>query len=83
MKKLALSVDDLDVQSFDTTSALGNRRCTVRGHQMESWDELACSDGCTLVYTCVTCETCVDPCAPPPTETTDDTADPGRRIILY
>jgi hypothetical protein len=82
MQKLALNLEDLDVQSFDTTSALHDQRRTVHAHQ-ESYDELACSDGCTLVLTCYSCETCADPCVPPPTQTCDDTADPGRRVILY
>jgi hypothetical protein len=82
MQKLSLNLEDLDVQSFDTTPAPRDLRCTVRAHQ-ESYDELACSDGCTLYFTCYSCETCEDPCAPPPTQTTDDTADPGRRVILY
>ena len=82
MRKLRL--DDLSVQSFQTTPALRGLRCTVRAHQ-ESWDELACSDGCTLAATCYSCESCADPCIPPPPVTTDptDTADPGRRVILY
>jgi hypothetical protein len=79
MRKLALNMDDLDVQSFDTTPTLHDLRCTVRAHQMESYDELACSDACTLVLTCYSCETCEDACAPQGT----DTADPGRRIIVY
>jgi hypothetical protein len=81
MKKLALRPDDLSVQSFPTTPSLRDLRCTVRAHQ-ESWDEHACSDGCTLAFTCYSCESCADPCVPPPTETTD-TADPNRRVILY
>ncbi len=32
MKKLALNIDDLDVQSFETSSTLRDVRCTVRGH---------------------------------------------------
>lgn len=77
MKKLALDLDDLDVQSFATTLTLEEIRCTVRGHLMEaSRDEQACTDACSLVYTCATCESCDDACGP-----TD--ADPGRRIIVY
>jgi hypothetical protein len=40
MQKLLLNLEDLDVQSFDTTPAPRGLRCTVRGHQMESYDEL-------------------------------------------
>jgi hypothetical protein len=83
MQKLALNLEDLDVQSFDTTPALRDLRCTVQAHQDVSHDELACSDACTLVLTCYSCETCLDPCAPPPTQTCDDSADLGRRIIVY
>ena len=32
----ALNLDDLDVQSFDTTPALRELRCTVQAHRMES-----------------------------------------------
>lgn len=83
MKKLSLRLDHLGVQPFHTTPALRDLRCTVRAHQ-ESWDELACSAGCTLAQTCYSCESCADPCVPPPPfTTTDDTVDPNRRVILY
>lgn len=83
MKKLSLRLDDLGVQSFHTTPALRGLRCTVRAHQ-ESRDELACSGDCTLAPSCYSCESCADPCVPPPPfTTTDDTADPNRRVILY
>lgn len=83
MQKLALNLEDLDVQSFDTTLALRDLRRTVQAHEDVSYDEQACSDACTLVLTCYSCETCVDPCVPPRTQICDDTADPGRRIIVY
>jgi hypothetical protein len=80
MQKLALNLDDLRVQSFDTMPAARGGRGTVRAHESETYDELACSDACSLVATCYTCDTCDQACAP---VYTDDTADPGRRIILY
>jgi ferredoxin len=78
MQKLALKVEHLRVQSFDTMPAVHARRGTVRGHQDASYDELACTDVCSLVNTCASCDTC-EPACPPPA----DTVDPGRRIILY
>jgi hypothetical protein len=80
MKKLALQLDDLDVQSFATTPPARDERCTVRGHESETYDEQACTDACSLVATCYTCDTCDQACDP---VYTGDTADPGRRIILY
>jgi hypothetical protein len=77
MKKLALKLDDLDVQSFATTRTLRELRCTVRGHLMEAtYDEAACSGACSPVYSCATCETGDDACDP-------GGADAGRRIIVY
>lgn len=75
MKKLALKLDDLSVQSFATTAALRDLRCTVRGHL----DDDNGGDGggdytdlCTAVYSCATCDTCDDACK-----------EQQRRIILY
>lgn len=75
MKKLSLKLDNLSVQSFRTTSALANLRCTVRAHI----DDDNGGDGggdytdlCSAVYSCATCETC-DGCD----------VEQQRRIILY
>lgn len=81
MKKLALNLDDLAVQSFSTTAAASAPRGTVRGHLDDaSHDELACSDACgSQVYSCATCDTCDEGC-------NDDGGDDvvlNRRIILY
>lgn len=76
MKKLALNVDDLDVQSFDTTPAL-QERCTVLAHQENGTYEWGCTDACSL-YTCASCEPCDQTLGDPA-----DTVDEGRRIILY
>lgn len=83
MQKLALNVADLDVQSFDTTPALRDLRCTVRAHQENDTYEAGCTDACTLAATCYSCDTCEDACSPGETIDPGDTADPGRRIILY
>ena len=76
MQKLSLKLDDLSVQSFETTPALDEIRCTVRGHMDDaSHDE--CSDACgSQIYTCLTCDTCDDAC-------NDDGPVEQRRIILY
>ncbi|HEY0020629.1 MAG TPA: hypothetical protein VGC13_30300 [Longimicrobium sp.] len=73
MKKLALNVDDLDVQSFDTTSAIYHLRCTVRGYR----DDDNGGDGggdytdvCSAIYSCATCDAACD-------------VEEQRRIILY
>lgn len=78
MRKLALKLDELRVQSFATTPEAAAARGTVRGHETET-EQHACSDACSLVLTCNSCEeTCGAECDP--TTTYDD---PGRRIILY
>lgn len=76
MKKLSLKLDDLSVQSFQTTSALANLRCTVRAHM----DDDDGGDGggdytelCSAVYSCANWETCGDQC----------NVEQQRRIILY
>jgi hypothetical protein len=76
MQKLALNLDDLDVQSFATTSALRGLRSTVRGHL----DDDNGGDGggdysdlCSAVYSCASWETCDAACD----------AEQQRRIILY
>jgi hypothetical protein len=74
MKKLTLDLEDLDVQSFATTCTGKELRCTVRGHLMEAtYDEQACTDACSLAYTCESCDEACDP----------GDADAGRRIIVY
>ena len=76
MKKLALNIDDLDVQSFETSSTPGAQRCTVRGHM----DDDNGGDGggdytdvCSAVYSCADWETCNAACS----------VEQQRRIILY
>jgi hypothetical protein len=76
MQKLALNLDDLDVQSFETTSALSGLRSTVRGHLDDDNGGDGggdYSDVCSAVYSCADWETCNAAC----------TVDPQRRIILY
>ncbi len=80
MKKLALKLDDLNVQSFATTAGAGEARGTVRGHLGAASNDDFCSDACgSQVYSCYTCDTCDAACAP------DDDGGPEqqRRIILY
>jgi hypothetical protein len=77
MQKLALNVDDLNVQSFETVPAAPARRGTVRGHETETHDEQGCTDACSLVLTCYTCETCDEACDP------SEGPDTQRRIIVY
>lgn len=79
MKKLVLKLDDLSVQSYETTPALAHLRSTVHGHMDDaSQDGLACSDACgSQVYSCLTCDTCDDACAD------DDGFISQRRIIVY
>lgn len=77
MKKLALKLDDLSVQSFATTPASRDARGTVRGHleaETQGWD---CSDACTFAETCYSCDTCEETCDG------CDTVVAHRRIILY
>ncbi|HYR10926.1 MAG TPA: hypothetical protein VEQ60_24315 [Longimicrobium sp.] len=76
MQKLALNLDDLDVQSFDTTCDARELRCTVRGYM----DDDNGGDGggdysdlCSAVYSCATCVSCDAVCD----------AEEQRRIILY
>jgi hypothetical protein len=77
MKKLALKLDDLNVQSFHPTPPARDGRGTVQAHESGTYDEQGCTDACSLVLTCYSCETCEDACAPA------DTVDPNRRIIVY
>ncbi|HEX6909897.1 MAG TPA: hypothetical protein VF142_05870 [Longimicrobium sp.] len=78
MKKLVLELDDLNVQSFATTGGARGPRGTVRAHETETCVEQHCTDVCSLVLTCASCEgTCDQACQG------DDTVDENRRIILY
>ncbi len=76
MQKLSLELDDLSVQSFETTPALQDLRATVRGHMDDDnggdgGDGY--SDACSDIYSCATCETCDGVC----------NVEQQRRIILY
>jgi hypothetical protein len=76
MKKLALNLDDLDVQSFDTTCDARELRCTVRGYMDDDNGGDGggdYSDVCSAVYSCVDWETCNAACS----------VEQQRRIILY
>ena len=76
MKKLALNIDDLDVQSFETSSTLRDVRCTVRGHMDDDNGGDGggdYSDVCSAVYSCADWETCNAACS----------VEQQRRIILY
>jgi hypothetical protein len=81
MQKLALKLDDLNVQSFQTTSGARDGRGTVLGNQEATNDELACSGACASnvcsCATCATCDTCDDACAG------GEGPDFNRRIIVY
>ncbi|HEU0300679.1 MAG TPA: hypothetical protein VFR37_14510 [Longimicrobium sp.] len=76
MQKLALKLDDLSVQSFETTSALPSHGGTVRGHLDDDdggGGGGGYTDACSDIYSCATCETCDDVCD----------VEQQRRIILY
>jgi hypothetical protein len=81
MRKLALKLDDLMVQSFETLSARTGRG-TVLARESETHDEAACAGAtyasCETCESCDTCNACTQTVCDP-----TDTADPGRRIILY
>jgi hypothetical protein len=75
MKKLALNIDELSVQSFQTTADAQELRCTVRGYM----DDDNGGDGggdytdvCSGVYSCADWQTCNAGCV-----------EQQRRIILY
>ena len=75
MKKLALNIDELRVQSFQTTSDVTEMRCTVRGYMDDDNGGDGggdYSDVCSGVYSCADWETCNDACV-----------EQQRRIILY
>ena len=75
MKKLSLNVDELSVQSFETSPALLEPRGTVRGcmdddNGGDGGGEY--SDVCSGVYSCADWQTCNAGCV-----------EQQRRIILY
>lgn len=72
MKKLALNVDELNVQSFPTTRIPRDLRCTVRGY-MDDDNGGDYSDVCSAVYSCADWATCNAAC----------NVEQQRRIILY
>lgn len=82
MQKLALKLHALRVESFETTPAGRDVRGTVLANQ-ESGDPAACTDACTLHLSCGSCEGSCDTCDAWQGCWPDDTADPGRRVILY
>jgi hypothetical protein len=71
MRKLALRLDELTLQTFETTLSGTRGGGTVAGHQEDTAEPCA-----TQIYTCAACETYVEPCS-------DDGPDGGRRIIVY
>ena len=69
MRKLHLSLDALEVQSFQTTPVLRKGRGTVDAHETFESECVCGSDGCgsgTTGYTCGGCDTpgytCEDRC---------------------
>jgi len=73
MQKLALELDDLVLQTFETTFHATRDAGTVAGYQEDTGDTCV-----TQIYTCAACETYVAPC-------NEDGSGPdgGRRIIVY
>lgn len=82
MRKLALKLDALSVQSFDPMPAARAARGTVLARESETHDEVACPGAtyasCATCESRETCEACSQTICDP-----TDTADPNRRIILY
>jgi hypothetical protein len=75
MKKLALNIDELSVQSFETTANAEEQRCTVRGYMDDDNGGDGggdYSDVCSGVYSCADWATCNAGCV-----------EQQRRIILY
>lgn len=75
MKKLALNIDELSVQSFPTTRTPREPRCTVRGYMDDDNGGTGggdYSDVCSGVYSCADWATCNAGCV-----------EQQRRIILY
>lgn len=80
MQKLSLKLEDLALQSFETTLNAGAADGTVLGH-LDGASHDGCSDeysgACaTQIYTCAACETYDEPC-------NDGGPDGQRRIIVY
>lgn len=75
MKKLRLTLDQLDVRSLETSPVAGGDRGTVLGLQDTADESAACP---SQIYSCVGCDTYDDACAGG-----DDGPDAGRRIIVY
>lgn len=73
MKKLALNIDDLAPQSFQTTPVANATPGTVDAYL----DDTAYEACATQVYTCAGCAPDDDPPAD------DGDPDAGRRIIVY
>ena len=59
MEKMRLTLDELEVQSFATTSGTGRQRGTVRGHDSPT-DQVECPTADINWNTCV--ESCPDSC---------------------
>lgn len=74
MKKLALELDDLVVQSFATTDETHDARGTVRGHLDDASHDDFCSEAETQIYSCHSCDPACEP---------GDGPEQQRRIILY
>jgi hypothetical protein len=61
MKKLSLRLDELRVDSFDTTPVESKRKGTVFGEQCTCYTACTCP-GCPSCNTCDTCDTCRQTC---------------------
>ncbi|HEU4884616.1 MAG TPA: hypothetical protein VFT45_20340 [Longimicrobium sp.] len=85
MRKLHLNVDELEIQSFETTSAPHRPRGTVEAHETFESECVCDTDGCgsgTTGYTCGGCDTpgytCEDHCTGGPS-----VAEPIRAIAAF
>jgi hypothetical protein len=86
MRKLHLNVEELEIQSFETTSAPHRARGTVEAHEtLESecvCDTVGCGGGGTTGYTCGGCDTpgftCEDNCTGGPS-----VAEPIRNFAAF
>jgi hypothetical protein len=58
MKKLALGLDQLQVESFDTAAAYAG---TVRGHELSVGNNVSCYVSC-IETGCNTCDNSLDYC---------------------
>jgi len=69
VKKLALDIDELKVESFGTADGVEARRGTVHGRTGEWWcggTDYGCGGGTDWI-TCASCETCNSPSCLEPT----------------